>query len=564
MHFVTQILHKFSTNSIDGDASFGPESAESFDVLRNLKLLPIFNEKDPETFFSLFERVAETRNWPESARTLMLQCALTGRAQEAYSALSLTDSQNYSVVKSAVLKAYELVPEAYRQRFRTWKKADKQTHLEYARDLTSHFTRWCSALKVDNFDDLCNLMVLEQFKNSIPESIAQHISDQKVRNVTDAAALADDFVLTHKRSFGQVRTGSAASVGGRVDPSTVHYSAQPGKPEFIRYSDKVCTYCHKKGHLRADCYSLKAKTKQGPVGRPNGVCLAVSIGKPQTLNALSEDDKGNYPSAEFETFLPFVSDGYVSLVGSEVKVPVKILRDTAAFNSFIQASVLPFSVESETGGHVPVLGMGMTELQVPLHNIMLHCDLFQGQISVGVRPALPIEGITLILGNGVAGGRVWAAPPPPTASSVGLLRMQPDENEVSPDVSAACAVTRSMKHKSEAEAKSETKGEASHSLSFSLSDVPLSVSQEELKVEQQADASLNGLFEQVLPNSEVKNKSHCYFLYDELLSRISVNRYVPQYPVSGCISVTHHNSALCGAGSVPIYLDIWHPQNHPN
>lgn len=47
--------------------------------------------------------------WPVSARTLMLQRALTGRAQEAYSSLSLEDIQKYAVVKSVVLKAYELV-----------------------------------------------------------------------------------------------------------------------------------------------------------------------------------------------------------------------------------------------------------------------------------------------------------------------------------------------------------------------------------------------------------------------------------------------------------------------
>ncbi len=38
---------------------------------------------------------------------------------------------------------------------------------------------------------------------------------------------------------------------------------------------------------------------------------------------------------ELDAFLPFVSDGFVSLVGSEEKVPVRILRDTAAFDSFI-------------------------------------------------------------------------------------------------------------------------------------------------------------------------------------------------------------------------------------
>ncbi|KAK0152609.1 hypothetical protein N1851_005866 [Merluccius polli] len=68
--------------------------------------------------------------------------------------------------------------------------------------------------------------------------------------------------------------------------------------------------------------------------------------------------------------------------------------------------------------------MGMKVLQVPLHNVMLNSDLFQGQVAVGVSPALPIQGITLILGNEVAGGCVWAdvpPPPPPVVSSVPLI-----------------------------------------------------------------------------------------------------------------------------------------------
>ena len=45
----------------------------TFDIVGNLRLLPKFNEKDPETLFS-FERVADSRSWPDSDSTLLLQC----------------------------------------------------------------------------------------------------------------------------------------------------------------------------------------------------------------------------------------------------------------------------------------------------------------------------------------------------------------------------------------------------------------------------------------------------------------------------------------------------------
>ncbi|KAK0139042.1 hypothetical protein N1851_024397 [Merluccius polli] len=167
----------------------------------DLRLVPKFNTDDPDTFFSLFERLAEARQWSPGRRCLLLQCVLTGRAQEAYASLSKEDSTNYSAVKNAVLQAYEMVPEAYRQRFRAGNKGADQTHLEFARDLRKHFSRWCSASGVDTLDDLTNLMLVEQFKLSVPGRVATYISEHKAKTPEQAASLADDFTLTHKSSF---------------------------------------------------------------------------------------------------------------------------------------------------------------------------------------------------------------------------------------------------------------------------------------------------------------------------------------------------------------------------
>lgn len=78
--------------------------------------------------------MAETRGWSDDDRPLLLQCVLTGKAQEASASLSKSDGQNYDHVK-AVLRAYESVPEAYRQRLRGVCKQDTQTHVEFVRDL---------------------------------------------------------------------------------------------------------------------------------------------------------------------------------------------------------------------------------------------------------------------------------------------------------------------------------------------------------------------------------------------------------------------------------------------
>lgn len=109
-------------------------SRESFSLSSNLKLVPKINEEDPNTFFTLFERMASLRDWSGDNCVSLLRCVLTGKAQVAFSSMSIDDCKDYDEVKSVILKVYECVPEDYRQRFHLQEKEQAQTHLEFARD----------------------------------------------------------------------------------------------------------------------------------------------------------------------------------------------------------------------------------------------------------------------------------------------------------------------------------------------------------------------------------------------------------------------------------------------
>ncbi|XP_066940415.1 uncharacterized protein [Macrobrachium rosenbergii] len=74
--------------------------------------------------------------WPQEYWTTLIQSKLIGRAQKVYVTLDESLSSDYDNVKAIVLKAYELVPEAYRQRFRNLQKDREQTfYLEFAREV---------------------------------------------------------------------------------------------------------------------------------------------------------------------------------------------------------------------------------------------------------------------------------------------------------------------------------------------------------------------------------------------------------------------------------------------
>ena len=85
------------------------DKASAFDPARNIRLVPPFQEKKVDKYFAHFEKVADSLNWPKESWVLLLQSVLVGKI---YGFLSVEKSCNYEHVKEAILKAYELVPEA--------------------------------------------------------------------------------------------------------------------------------------------------------------------------------------------------------------------------------------------------------------------------------------------------------------------------------------------------------------------------------------------------------------------------------------------------------------------
>lgn len=78
-----------------------------------------------------FECVADARGWPESARTATSTCMLTGRVQKPNNGLG------------------------------PGQEGKTRVTLSLHKILLPISTRWCSASGVDDFEGLCELIVLE-------------------------------------------------------------------------------------------------------------------------------------------------------------------------------------------------------------------------------------------------------------------------------------------------------------------------------------------------------------------------------------------------------------------
>ena len=501
-------------------ASLGKQSpsdkASAFDPARNIRLVPPFQEKEVDKYFAHFEKVADSLNWPKESWVLLLQSVLVGKAQEIYGSLSVEQSSNYEHVKEAILKAYELVPEAYRQKFRNYLKFDSKTHVEFAREKENLFNRWCHSKEIgQDFKKLKQMVLLEEFKDKVRPDIRSHLDEQKVEELEKAAIMADDYAVTHKMSSksGNPQQKRYHGSGNRenVSRNMDNRKRQGKSTENVGLVSKVeplkpisCGHCGKPGHIITNCWKLGGKTPCEHCGRfnhksedcriaknklqkevkPTGLTSLkglkvspfnesdiqkgvkvkplidrnhfVEKNKGIKVNPLHSDksciEDGISPSTEsdyMENYKPFISEGVVSLVGDKSSSQkVKILRDTGATQSLMLDSVLPLTENSFTGANVLISGVEMGVLEVPLHEVNIKSSLINGNIVIGMRPSLPVEGISLILGNDLAGERVMVDP---------RVVEKPGDNEKTerlaekfPGIFPASVVTRSMKAKKEA------------------------------------------------------------------------------------------------------------------
>ena len=159
-------------------------------------------------------------------------------------------------------------------------------------------------------------------------------------------------------------------------------------------------------------------------------------------SCIEDEISPNTESDYMENYKPFISEGVVSLVGDEnSSQKVKILRDTGATQSLMLDSVLPLTENSFTGANVLISGVEMGVLEVPLHEVNIKSSLINGNIVIGMRPSLPVEGISLILGNDLAGERVMVDPRVVENEKTERLA------EKFPGIFPASVVTRSVKAK---------------------------------------------------------------------------------------------------------------------
>ena len=273
---------------------------------------------------------------------MLLQSVLIGKARNIYSELSVELSGDYDTVKELILKGYELA--------RNLERNGSKTYVQFAQEKEQLFDCWCLSENADKeYKRLRELMLLEEFKRCIGNDIRTFINEQKPKDLTTAARLADEFALTHKfstnRSQSQTFRGNNVSNfeskakfrnfsrnypentnslnSGRFMNSQFreqslnnNYNNNNNRSRYVPpplrqpetrtpFKTLTCGYYRGEGHTMSNCFKLKNKEHQKtkPIG---AVSHNSSIDQKPTEQSVDPVDP------VMKVFRPFIFDGSVS------------------------------------------------------------------------------------------------------------------------------------------------------------------------------------------------------------------------------------------------------------
>ena len=159
----------------------------------------------------------------------------------------------------------------------------------------------------------------------------------------------------------------------------------------------------------SQCWILKRKEERKSQLSSNACTAVKSTLKPVYFEKPEVQVKRSESKLIKEKCKPFVSKGFVSLKGDNANLHlIKTMRDTGASQSLLLEGSL--YEESSAGACVLIQGVELGFVKVPLHIVNLKSDFVCKSLIVGVRPTLPIEGVSMLLGNDLAGDKVVVNP----------------------------------------------------------------------------------------------------------------------------------------------------------
>ena len=224
--------------------------------------------KTVEGFFASFEI-------DKDLQAKLLLPKLSTRSKAMLARMPPDDADVYEKVKKFLLTEYKLSPREYRTKFLTATRAASETCQLFASRLACLFEYYAQSRDVDNYKQLCQLLVADRLKECLPTGALQYVLSLEGDSWFEPSKIA---------SLADVYLSNCTSVKKQSENVQVNADTNANAVGRSDVKQRLCFNCRSPDHLVANCDKKQPPSNAGNKNRQSG----------ETQEKYSKSSHGNW------------------------------------------------------------------------------------------------------------------------------------------------------------------------------------------------------------------------------------------------------------------------------
>ncbi|GBM95937.1 hypothetical protein AVEN_14597-1, partial [Araneus ventricosus] len=225
--------------------------------IRMHDVMPRFNPKEDDVslFLVLFEHQAKIMNIPAENQVAQLISLQPPDIVQLIAREPEEGAKKYEYVKALLLQRFKLSAEKFRQLFNKHQKASESTWYDFYYELKNYLEGWLNGLNVKTFEQLKDLMLVDQIKKRTSMEFKEHFMVEwtTIISPTEMVKKIEDFEDVRKTIKPKLfDTQTERTNKGQFKPRYENFSKKIEHPSHLKLSDKWNDYRHQKDHRQRE------------------------------------------------------------------------------------------------------------------------------------------------------------------------------------------------------------------------------------------------------------------------------------------------------------------------